>query len=220
MAEADTRDLAKQRPHHVSTQAWVTHLGGLRQGEGRRVVARAHALTGPLAATREALVAGRVSPEQADVIVKSIETPPVGEAVRRRGERTLVGQAGCLDACDLGRVGRHLVHVVDPDGEDHRLERQLAREERAAHLGRYLSIAADGAGRVRVTGRGCAEDGALLKAALLPLTAPAPAVDDRDGTLVPDPRDHGARLWDALVQTAQHALDTDLPRPRTAPRPG
>ncbi|HEY3529722.1 MAG TPA: DUF222 domain-containing protein, partial [Nocardioides sp.] len=95
VAEADTRDLAKQRLHHASTQAWVTHLGGLRQGEGRRVVARAHALTRPLTATREALVAGRVSPEQADVIVKSIETLPVGEAVRRRGERTLVGQAGC-----------------------------------------------------------------------------------------------------------------------------
>ena len=38
----------------------------------------------------------------------------------------------------------------------------------------------------------------------------------------PDPRDHGARMWDALVQLAQHALDTDLPpashgaRPRVA----
>ncbi|HEY3529721.1 MAG TPA: DUF222 domain-containing protein [Nocardioides sp.] len=85
------------------------------------------------------------------------------------------------------------------------------REERAVHLGRCLSIAADGAGGVRVRGRGCAEDGALLKAALLPLTAPAPAVDDHDGELVPDPRDHGTRLWDALVATAQHALDTDLP---------
>ncbi|HEY3530044.1 MAG TPA: hypothetical protein VGK78_12925 [Nocardioides sp.] len=94
VAEADARDLAKQRRHHVSTQAWVTHLGGLRQGEGRRVVARAHALTGPLAATREALAAGTVSPEQADVIVRSIEALPVGEAVRARGEETLVGQVG------------------------------------------------------------------------------------------------------------------------------
>ena len=61
---------------------------------------------------------------------------------------------------------------------------------------------------------GSAEDGALLKAALMPLTAPAPAVDEHDGhdgELVHDPRDAGARMWDALVQTAQHALDTDLP---------
>ncbi|HEY3527605.1 MAG TPA: DUF222 domain-containing protein [Nocardioides sp.] len=127
------------------------------------------------------------------------------------GPAAVLGQAGCLDVCDLARVGRHLVHVVDPDGEDRKLEKQLAREERSADLDRYLSIAPDGAGGVRVKGRGCAEDGALLKAALLPLTAPAPAVDDRDGSLVHDPRDHGARLWDALIQTAQHALDTDLP---------
>ena len=37
-----------------------------------------------------------------------------------------------------------------------------------------------------------------------------------------DPRDHGARMWDALVETCRHALATDLPpdchgaRPRVA----
>ena len=41
-------------------------------------------------------------------------------------------------------------------------------------LGRYLSITDDGAGGVRVKGRGSAEDGALIKAALLPLTCPEP----------------------------------------------
>ncbi|HEY2879953.1 HNH endonuclease signature motif containing protein [Nocardioides sp.] len=211
VAEADARDLAKQQLAYGSTGDWLTHTGGLRKGEGRRVVARAHALTGALADTREALAAGTVSPEQADVIVKSIEALPSGAAVRARGQQVLVEQAGSLDATDLARTGRHLVHVVDPDAEDRRLERQLAREERAAHHVRYLSITADGAGGVRLKGRGSAEDGALLKAALLPLTAPAPAVDDEHGDLVHDPRDHGARLWDALVQVAQHGLDADLP---------
>ncbi len=60
-------------------------MGGLRKGEGRRIVARAHALTGPLAATRDAMTAGTVSPEQADVIVKSIDLLPSGTAVRRPG---------------------------------------------------------------------------------------------------------------------------------------
>ena len=67
--------------------------------------------------------------------------------------------------------------MVDPDAEDRRLERELAREERAAHHDRYLSISSDGAGGVRLKGRGTAEDGALLKAALLPLTTPTPAPD-------------------------------------------
>src|SRR6476659_5314850 len=68
IAEADARGVAKDQLSYGSTGDWVTHVGGLRKGEGRRLVARAHALTGPLEATREAMVAGIVSPEQADVI--------------------------------------------------------------------------------------------------------------------------------------------------------
>jgi hypothetical protein len=214
VAEADARDLAKQRLHYASTGDWLTHVGGLRTGAGQRVVRRPHALAGPLSATREALAAGRVSPEQADIIVASIRELPSGEAVRARGEKTLLEHAGSFDASDLTRTGRHLVHVVDPDAEDRKLEKALAREERAAHTDRYLTIAEDGAGGVRLKGRGSAEDGAILKAALLPLTRPAPATtgDDGDGQRgAPDPRDGGARMWDALVGVAQHAIDTDLP---------
>ncbi|HEX4688358.1 MAG TPA: DUF222 domain-containing protein [Nocardioides sp.] len=218
VSEADHRDLGKKRLHYGSTGDWLTHLGGLRKGEGRRIVARAHALMGSLAATREALAAGRVSPEQADVIVRSVDALPSGTAVRVRGEATLLEHAGDFDATDLARTGRHLVHVVDPDAEDRMLEKQLDRQERASHLTRFFSITSDGAGGVRVRGRGSAEDGALIKAALLPLAAPAPAVDDRDGQLVHDPREASARMWDALVRTAQHALDTDvLPESHGAP---
>src|SRR4051812_40755220 len=211
VAEADVRGTAKDQLAYGSTGDWGTHLGGLRKGDGRRIVARAHAPTGPLTRTREAMASGRVSPEQADVVVKAVEALPSGAAVRARGERLLIGHAGDFDATDLARTGRHLVHVVDPDAEDRRLERALNREERAAHLTRFLSITLDGAGGVRVKGRGSAEDGAVLKAALLPLTAPAPALDDHDGEHVLDPRDGGARMWDALVTTARHALDTQLP---------
>ena len=94
----------------------------------------------------------------------------------------------------------------------------LEREERAAHLHRYLSISQDRAGGVRLRGRGSAEDGALLMAALLPLTCPEPAPDRARPATDPgtgeehlDRRDHGARLWDALIATAHHALDTGLP---------
>jgi hypothetical protein len=63
---------------------------------------------------------------------------------------------------------------------------------------------------VRVKGTGSAEDGALLKAALLPLTCPAAAIDSGTAEPVQDPHDHGARLWDALVTAARQAIDTDL----------
>ena len=216
VVEVDTRDVARQKLHYVSTGEWLTHLGGLRHGEGKKRVKQAHALCGPLARTRNALVAGTVSPVQADIIVRSVDDLPPGDWVRRRGERVLLRQAAHLNASELARASRHLVEVVDPDAVDRKLEAALEREERAAHLDRYLTISDDRAGGVRIRGRGSAEDGALLRAALLPLTRPAPAdtsrVDEETGEaceLVRDPREAGARCWDALVTLAQHALDTD-----------
>ena len=52
----------------------------------------------------------------------------------------------------------------------------------------------------------------MLRAALLPLTKPVPSIDPDNPAGVPehDPRDHGARLWDALIGVAQHSLNTDL----------
>ncbi len=186
VAEADARDLAKQRLHYGSTGDWLTHVGGLSRGEGKRRVVRARALTGPLAGPEQGLVDGTVSPEQADVIVRAVDDLPSGDLVRRRGEKVLLRQAGHLDATELARAGRHLVEVVDPDAVDRRLEAALERQERAAHLTRYLSISPDRAGGVRLRGRGSAEDGALLMAALLPLTCPDPpdpaGPGDRGGT--------------------------------------
>src|SRR6478752_9779364 len=141
----------------------------------------------------------------------------------------MVRQAAHLDATELARAGRHLVEVVDPDAVDRRLQAGLEREERAAHLDRHLCICEDRAGGVRIRGRGSAEDGALLKAALLPLTRPEPRpdnrtersraedVDEETGQPCPagqpcapgrDPREAGARCWDALIALAQHGLDT------------
>ena len=83
--------------------------------------------------------------------------------------------------------------------------------------------AEDGAGGVRLRGRGTVEDAALLKAALLPLTKPQPAVDvdDPDCEVVQDPRDHGARMWDALVPwPASTRWPPTCPPTATAPGPG
>jgi hypothetical protein len=212
VAEADARDVPRQQLHYGSTADWLTHVGGLRRGEGRRRVVRAKALTGPLSRTLQALVAGRMSPGQVDVIVDALDTLPPGDLLRARGEKVLVRQARWLDATELARAGRHLVEVVDPTGSDRRLEAALDREERAAHLSRTLRIWQDRAGGVHLRGRGSVEDGALIKAALLPLTSPDPASDPpTEAERFPDPRDAGARLWDALVATARHALDTHLP---------
>jgi hypothetical protein len=175
VAEADTRGLAKDRLQYGSTGDWLTHLAGLRRGEGKRRVARAHALTGPLGRTRQGLVEGRVSPGQADVIVAAVEALPSGELVRARGEKVMVDHASRFDASELARVGRHLAHVVDPDLEDRRLEARLEREDRVAHHGRYLTLTEDHAGGIRLKGYGTLEDGALIKAASSRSPGPHPA---------------------------------------------
>ena len=178
VAEADARDLATQQLHYGSTVDWLTHLAGLRHGEGKQRVARAKALTGS-AVSHPGGTGGRhllTRPGRRDrsggggSAGPGVDPPAGGEAD--------APPRPPLNATELAKAGRHLVEVVDPDAADRRLEAALEREERAAHLDRPLSIVADRAGGVRIRGRGTAEDGALLKAALLPLTRPQPA----DGT--------------------------------------
>ena len=163
VSEAEARQVAEKALHHASTADWLTHAGGLRRWEGHRLVRRAVALTGPLERTRARLVAGVVSAEQADVIVRTIADLPAAARLRQKAEKVLLGHARSLDAAELGKAARHLVTVIDPDGTDRRLEAQLDRDERAAHADRYLSIVDDGAGWVRLKGRGSVEDGAVLK---------------------------------------------------------
>ena len=222
LAELDAREVPRRELGWGSTAVWFTHLAGTTRRQGKRTVEHARRLTGDLAATHQALSAGLVSPDQAAVVVEAIDGLPSGDRVRRRGEQVLIEEASRLNATDLHRVGRHLAAVVDPDRDEREAERALDREDRAAHLGRFLVVSDDGCGGIRLRGHGTTEDGAVIRAALLPLTTPTTTVDPETCEELPDPRDHGARMWDALVGVAQHALDTEqLPanhgrRPRIA----
>jgi hypothetical protein len=222
LAELDARQVPKTRLGWGSTADWFTHLAGTHRSTGHRTVRHAGQLADELPRTHAALREGRVSPEQAAVIVEAIDRLPHQPALRDRAETLLLDEATRLNATDLARAARHLLAVIDPERADRDAEKDLERGDRAAHLGRYLSIVEDGAGGVRLRGRGTVEDAATLRAALLPLTAPAPATDPDTGQEDVDPRDHGARLWDALVAAAAHTLATDLApdshgaRPRVA----
>lgn len=209
LVEIDRRDLARRSLGWGSTADWLTHVAGLRVSQGRQAVAHAHELVGDRAATLAALVAGTVSPEQAALVIDAVEELPDEIALRTRAETSLLEKADHLHATDLARAAVRVVDEVDPGRAARERERQRDRLARASHRRRFLSISDDGAGGVRVRGRGSAEDAAVLRQALLPLTAPAPSVDPQTGERLSDPRDHGARTWDALVQVAQHALDTD-----------
>ena len=181
LVELDRREVPRTRLHWASTTDWYAHCAGTSRGRAKHVVRDAHDLVGDRRDTRAALRAGMVSPDQASVICAGVGDLPGDRMLRRRAETCLLEEATRLDATDLARAARQVLAVVDPDREDRRAEAELSGRSGAAHAQRFLAISDDGCGGVRIKGRGSLEDGAVLRAALLPLSAPEPAVDAGTG---------------------------------------
>lgn len=131
----------------ASTADFVTSTAGGHQGCGKATVRLSQRVVepvfGPLA---EAMADGWLSSTKAQVIERAVDALPGDLDLRTRAVTHLLGEAKRLDATELRKVGRHLAHVVDPDGTERDLEKQVEREERAAHHSRHLSITGDGAG--------------------------------------------------------------------------
>ena len=205
----------------ASTQDFVTSVAGGHKGAGPAMVRLAKAVAEPvLGPVGEALGDGWLSTPKAQVIVRAIDTLPGNPDVRARGVQALLAEATSLDATELCKVANRLCALVDPDGDERRDEKALDRLERVAHLERALAITADQAGGAWIRGRCTAEDAALLKATLIPLAAPQPSatgpVCDPATCDLPgcghkgrDPRDHGARLLDALVEACRRVQGAD-----------
>ena len=173
--------------------------------------------TGLLAPVAAALHDGWLSSAKAVAVSRSVDALP-STCDRARAVALMLDEAKRLNASELTKAGRHLLAVIDPERDDRRHERELDREDRAAHLKRFLSITDDHAGGAWIRGRCAAEDAALLKTTLQSQAAPVPsAACDPDSCRAAgcghdgrDPRDHGARLLDALIDTCRHAQTADL----------
>jgi hypothetical protein len=120
-----------------------------------------------------------------------------------------------------------LLTLVDPDGAERRDEQALDRLERAAHLNRILTITDDQAGGAWIKARCSSEDAALIKTTLIPLAKPEPSAGlgcDAATRRVPgcghggrDPRDHGARMLGAWVESCRRLQTANvLPEPHGA----
>jgi hypothetical protein len=207
--EGDRRDLATAFDAG-NTAGWVRDQLRVTLGEARRMVSLAKAVEGDLAATGQALAEGRISTEHAQVIARSVaELPDEAEKwVPGAAEQDLLGLAEQYDPRVLGKLGRRILTVVDPERGDEILGRQLERQDKAAKEGRQLHAVPFGDGRVRVTGWFDTEGWETVRAALDPLAAPRPAGPDGQ----PDLRSYARRQADALVELAERSLRTgDLP---------
>ena len=216
VAEVDASKAAAE-DQWGSAGDYLTAISGGFKGSGAASVRLAKALTGDRGLTLDALKAAVVSRAQAAVIVATIDALPVKQDLRLQAEQVMLVHAATFNASELREIGKKLVEVLDPAGSDRKAEKDLAREERAAHLSRFFSIAEDAMGGVWLKGRTTVEDAAVIKAALFPLAAPQPATPGTGADGDPaacnaghDARDHGARLLDALVEGCRTLLGVEV----------
>ena len=214
VAEVDVRGVASELGA-TSTAAWLIWSLRLHPGAARRAVRDARALHADparplvplpssdveprgLAATRQSFAAGEISAEQVGEIVTALDAlpPEVDAATRARGEEFLVAQARTHGPHRLARLGKHLLHTLDPDCGD-----RLARLEAHERDRRGLTITRRNRGGFRLRGELDDELGATLLTALDPLAAPRPS--DAAGR---DLRTVEHRYADALADLLQIAL--------------
>jgi hypothetical protein len=198
-----------ERSGATSTRAWLRCELNVAPPEAKREVELAAALAGPLELTREALAGGDISRAHAQVIVKVMDTLPIGlgTEVLQNAERELLGWCRRFDPSDVARLGRKLWEVIDPDGAEAREAKLLAKQEREARRRRHLSFATDGFGLHHLRGQFDPESAAVISAALDGLAKPLASTAEG-----PDPRTSGQRYADALVEVCRRQLATgDLP---------
>lgn len=231
----------------ASTKDFLTHLLGGHKGAGGGLV-RAIEQLRDLPAVRDALETGRVTLPQARTIASQVATLPRVQDLRVAAADRMVElvEIEGYDASDLQNAFRDVVRELDPDGRLLDDDRSRAKQERGAHHSRHLALSPDGHGGVRLRGYGTVEDSERIRSVLMSLAAPvttepgacggqaspagAPLLDEHGHpTQVPcatpgcghdgrDPRDHGKRMWDALVDACEQLRATEtLPRDHGSP---
>jgi hypothetical protein len=193
-----------------SPTAWLRDRHKVHPGEAARLVRTAAALRGDgLPATSAALAAGAISLPHVHGIRRACADLPddLDPQVAASVEARMVQDAEDFDPIIAGRLARHVLSRVDPDGEDRRDGERLARAERRAAATNELGLTPDGDGGMHVRGRLDADGHAIVDTALQPLMAPQ--ADTGEG---PDRRSVARRRADALVELCRRALaGGDLP---------
>jgi Domain of unknown function (DUF222) len=115
----------------TSTLAWLRDRYRMSGGAASRLVTLARALdTDAGSPTAQALAAGAVNVEQAQVITDAVAKLPV--AHRKAGEEHLLGEAATFGPRELGRLGQRIFEVVAPDEAEKQALAELERAERRA----------------------------------------------------------------------------------------
>ena len=182
-----------------SVTAWLRGSLRFAPGAAAAQVGLAERLGSPRCAQVAAvLAAGRISTAHAHVITRTLVSLPdaLDDTVLAEAQTTLVDQAARLDPTALRHAAVHLRAVLDPRSAD-----DLARTEFEQVEHRTLTLTDTGDGWTWIRGQLDPEGAAIVRAALDPLSAPAPSTDHG-----PDPRRAPQRRADALVDLARRLL--------------
>ena len=163
-----------------------------------------------------ALNDGTISLPQAEAIVAGLKKLPPrltrGQLVEC--QETILGYVDTLGPSELRTLAARLVEVVDPDHADADEAKRLAAEERAAHRGRFLRLAPDFHGSMRITGQLPVADAALLAAQLDALMPTASSYSEAGEIAGPE-----VRRADALMLLTQIAASSGQLPARGGDRP-
>ncbi|ABL80977.1 HNH endonuclease signature motif containing protein [Nocardioides sp. JS614] len=209
VASHATRVEVAERAGATSLTNWWAHA--TRQTHGTAAAkTRLAASLGRHGLVRDALAAGTVLVDQAAVIMTAVDALPddVDPVLVEEAEHHLIGQAAHFDAHALRRLGKGLLHVIDPDAADAHYARLLEAEERAATQTTRLTLTDHGDGTTRLRGTLPTAQAQTLKKQLLAFAAPKhrAAVEGSVGERLPGPERLGRALCEWIERYPTHRL--------------
>ncbi|MEJ7635002.1 DUF222 domain-containing protein [Aeromicrobium sp.] len=216
---AEERGLARE-DGCISTTAWLSKVAGVSKLEASRFVSLSRTLGPEVERTRRAWSRGEITTEQAKVIAVAITTLPewFGSEERSDAEAVMLSHSPDLTLEELKRLGNHIIEVLDPDGADEIIGKQLADQEKRAFLGTRLQLTDGGEGVTRIKGQIPTAQAGMLRTALEALASPRRrTLLDREqygghGDAALGHPDHAQRLGWAFVELVEHLPQDKLPQ--------
>lgn len=216
-AAADDRGLARA-DGCTSTTAWLAQITGIAKPEASRLVGLARTVTAEAERTRAAWSRGEITTEQARIIAEAITALPdwFGSEERADAEQVMLQNAPDLTTADLQRLGNHVVEVLDPDGAEEIIGKQLEDQEKRAYDGTQLHLRDAGHGVTRIKGQIPTAQAGMLRTALEAFASPrrtslADSLADHGEPALGSPS-HAQRMGRALLELIEHLPVDKLPQ--------
>jgi hypothetical protein len=218
-AAAEDRGLPRE-DGCTSPTVWLASTTNVSKREASKLVSLTRLDPTRGTTTRERWASGRLTTEQAHIILKALDALPEWFVDEQHddAEATLLEHAREFGADDLRRLANRIVEVVDPDSADEIIGAQLEAQEKQAWDETHLSIIRMGKGRSSIRGVIPDVQADMLKTVLEGLASPR-----REGAVFRDVDgehsdaeigrlDYARRMGLALCELVEHLPQDTFPQ--------